>query len=472
MKISKRSVLGLVSVLVLVPAFAACEDSSAAPDDPSVPAPVTSAPTPAPGPAPPACTAPTKGPTTHKGDIAADETWRADESPHIIDYNVTIRNGRTLTIEPCAEVRIAKGAHIQVAFPGTPNSGTLVAEGTEKRPIRITGKDGARWSSVMVHAPGTARLAYVTMEGGGGGDFQDHATLLAIGDGVDGADPLVRLDHVTIAKSLGVGAWFKSGATFIPGSRDLTIKESGSDELPYPIEINEHALDALPTGSYIGNAKDEIFLVPEGGQTGGTGILVDSTMHDRGVPYHVGRSQGTSLIIGGRPDKKLVTLTIEPGVTMKFTPRSALKVQHFVNELPSTAAIKANGTADKPIVFMSAADAPAAGDWQGLWFGGVPDPSNALDHVRIEHAGYDCGCILLTCSNIGGYEGAIVFTAQPPKAFITNSKFMNIAGHGVTQGYDGTFIDFRPTNDFGGVTGCAQTRPRQAVCPTPRPACE
>jgi hypothetical protein len=470
MKTSKRSVLGLAPLFLLVPAFAACEDSSSPPPDngPSVPGPNTQEP----APVEPACTAPTKGPTLHKDDIAGDETWRADESPHIIDYNVTIRNGRTLTIEPCAEVRIAKGAHIQVAFPGTPNSGTLVAEGTEKRPIKVVGKDGARWSSIMVHAPGTARLAHVTLEGGGGGDFQDSASLVVTGDGVDGADPLVFLDHVTIAKSLGVGAWLKSGATFRPGSRDLTIEESGSDEFPYPIEISEHALDALPTGSYTGNKKDEIFLVPEGGQTSGSGILADSTMHNRGVPYHVGKSQGSSLTIGGRTDKKLVTLTIEPGVTMKFTARSAFKVQHFTNEEPSTAAIKALGTADKPIVFMSAAAVPAAGDWQGLWFGGVPDPSNMIDRVHVEHAGYDCGCILLTCSNIGAFEGAVVLTAQPSKAFITNTTFTNVAGHGITQGYDGSFVDFRPTNNFAGVTGCAQTRPRENVCPTPRPACE
>jgi hypothetical protein len=192
------------------------------------------------------------------------------------------------------------------------------------------------------------------------------------------------------------------------------------------------------------------------------------------VPYQVGRSKEHNLLIGGRTDDKLVTLTIEPGVVLRFTKGSALKVQHFTNLEPSTAALRALGTAAKPIVFTSDSATPAAGDWHGLWFGGVPDASNAIDHVRIEYAGYDCGCILNTCSQISQHEGAIILTAQPPSAFVTNTVFANIAGHGITQGYDGSFIDLKPTNTFEGVSGCAQTRPRDTAtsCPSPRPACE
>ena len=57
-----------------------------------------------------------------------------------------------------------------------------------------------------MRAPGTARFAHVTFEGGGGGDFQESATLAAYGDGEDGADPIIGVDHVTIVRSLGIGA--------------------------------------------------------------------------------------------------------------------------------------------------------------------------------------------------------------------------------------------------------------------------
>lgn len=422
----------------------------------------------------PSCPTTTTGPTVHSGDVAADEVWTAETGPHVVERTVNVRGGVKLTIAPCAEVRVKAGQYLQVAYPTTPNTGSLVAEGTAKRPIRIVGEEGARWSSLAVHAGGSARLAHVTFENGGGGDFQESATIAAYGDSEDGADPLLFADHVTVKGSLGTGVWLTRGATFVEGSKDLVVTGSGNDAFPYPLVIEEHAFDTLPTGTYTGNKVDEIMVDPAGGRTAGSGLLADGTVHDRGVPYHVGRSTGDSLRIGGRPDGKLVTMTIEPGVTMKFMPGAALKIQHFTNLEPSTAALRAIGTAAKPIVFTSASEAPAPGAWMGLWYGGVPDASNRLDHVKIAYAGGDCGCILLTCSDIAQYEGAVIFSAQPPSAFITNTSFSNIAGHGVTQGFDGELVDFKPTNTFEALSGCPQTLPRfkSRACSNPKPACE
>jgi hypothetical protein len=447
---------------------AACEPSSPEAGTPSGPGNVDPSGPATPEPTEPSCVAPAHGPTLHAGDIAKDEVWTADGSPHIVDYDVTVRSGAKLTIEPCAEVVVAKGRHIHVAYPGTPNEGSLVAVGTAKRPIRVHGKDGARWASLHVEAPGTASLAYVSLEDGGGGDFEDGATLNVVGSG-EGSLPLVQIDHVTIRGSLGTGAWLQRGAAFAAGSKELSITGSGS----YPLELSEHALDALPNGTLTGNAKDEILVVPEGSRTAGSGFLADATIHARSVPYHVGRSQGSSLIIGGRTDGKLVTVTVEPGVVMRFAKGGALKVQHFTNDKPSTGALRAVGTADQPIVLTSAEDAPGPGDWLGVWFGGVPQATNAIEHARIEYAGGDCGCVLLSCSAISQHEGAIIFTAPPPSAFVKSTKFVAIAGHGISEGYQGAFVDFRPSNTFD-VSGCAQTRPRETsqACPSPLPACD
>jgi hypothetical protein len=459
------ALLGLFSLL------AACEDStsSPAPGAPGSDVPQTGDESP-PVSNEPSCPTTTTGPTMHEYDVGENEVWTAEASPHVIEYDVSVRSGRTLTIEPCAKVLVKKGQHLMVAFPGTPNSGKLIAEGTAKRPISFAGFEGQRWASLFVYAPGTARLAHVSLEGGGGGDFEQAASLVVRGDGEDGADPLVFADNVTIEGSLGLGATFERGATFIEGSKDLRIEGSGE----YPISVSEHALDRLPTGTYTGNAKDEILIDPEGGKTAGTGFLDDATIHDRGVPYMVGRSQSESLRIGGRTDERLVTLTIEAGVKLKFGPGGALKVQHFTTDKPSTGALRALGTAAKPIVLTSAAAAPAPGDWMGLWFGGIPRDTNVIDHVKIEYAGGDCGCILNTCSAITEHEGAIIFTAQPPSAFVKNTEFAFIANHAITEGYDGAFVNFRDTNTFTSVAGCEQTRPRESTttCPLPKPACD
>jgi hypothetical protein len=451
------------SAFLLFALLAACEDGSSdhaqapgmnppAPDDE------------------PSCPTTTTGPTIHRGDVKDGEVWTAEASPHVIEGDVTVRDGAKLTIAPCAKVVVKKGQHLEVAYPLTPNEGTLIAEGTAKRPITFGGENGERWASIYVQAAGTARLAYVTLQGGGGGDFEQGASLVARGDSEAGADPVVFVDHVTIEGSQGVGALVDRGATFIEGSQDLTITGAGE----YAIQVSEHTLDRLPTGVYTGNAIDEVMVEPEGGRVAGSGFLDDATIHDRGVPYHIGRDDNDSLRIGGREDERLVTVTIEAGVVMKFMPGGALKIQQVTNEKPSTASLRALGTAEKPIVFGSAKAAPAPGDWIGLWYGGVPRDTNKLEHVKIEYAGGDCACVLNTCSQISEHEGAIIFTAQPPSAFMTSSELSNIAGHGISEGFDGDLVDFRPTNTFTNVAGCDQTRPRQidTQCPDPRPACD
>lgn len=425
--------------------------------------------------APPSCPKPTAGPTRHEYDVAEDEVWSADASPHVVDYDVRVRDGHTLTIEPCAEVLLKKGTHIQVAFPGTPNvGGTLIAEGTADRPIRFAGSDGESWASLYVHAPGTARLSYVTFEGGGGGDFEDGSTIDVLGDDELPAKPLLYVDHVTIKGSKGAGVWLQRRATFIAGSKDLSITGSGNDEHPFPLQIEEHAIDALPTGSYTGNRIDEILLRTSGTGVAGSGLTVDATLHERGVPYRMGKSKLDDFIVGPPGEGPPTTLTIEAGVVMRFEKETALRVQTFTSEEPANATIRALGTAARPIVFTSAAAAPAPGDWRGLWFGGVPMDGNALDHVRIEYAGFDCRCSLATCSDISEHDGAIVLTGRPAGAFVTNSSFKAIAGHAVTQGFTGEFVDFRPTNTFDAVSGCVQTlpRPRSGSCSTPLPACD
>lgn len=462
-----KSIIAFASLALLAAIVPACEEST-----PSSPSPDgVTPPVDAGGPAVVSCPPPTAGPTVHEtADAEENEVWTAAGSPHIVNVDVRVKDGHKLTIEPCAEVLLAKGKHLQVAFPGTPNTGTLVAEGTAEKPIRIAAKDAEPWASLYVSAPGTARLAYVTLEGGGGGDFEDGSTIDILGDGVLPADPALFVDHVTVKGSRGAGVWMQRGAAFLPGSKDLTVTGSGG----FPLQADEHAIDALPTGTFTGNAADEILLRTYGFGEAGGGLAVDATLHERGVPYHMGLTQQEDFIVGGPAGKPAATLTIEPGVVLRFQKETGLRVQTGTSSEPAHGAIRALGTAEKPIVFTSASATPTAGDWRGIWFGGIPLATNKLDHVRIEYAGHDCGCTLNTCSIDTTSEGALVFTGKPPSGLLTNSRIAHSGGHGITQGYDGEFVDLRATNTFEGIARCVQTYPRQTggSCPTPQPACD
>lgn len=411
------------------------------------------------------CPAPTSGPTLHAGGKIGDEVWSADASPHVVQGRVDITGGATLTIEPCAIVELAEGVVINVAFPGTPTTGTLLAEGTADQPIVFRGLDGARWGRIYVYEPGVARLSHVTFVEGGGADLLG-ATIVMMGDGVLPTYRGLFVDHVTVKGSLGTALMLDGLTGFADGSQQLTITESGNDDEPFPLRINEHAIDSLPSGDYTGNTVDEILVAP-------TRQLVENTrMRDLGVPYRIGRASVDRLVVGLQTAPELTTLTIDPGVTLKFHPGTWLRIEHATGAFPAAGALVAVGTAAKPITFTSAQQTPQPGDWGGLWFGGIVAPQTTLAHTQILYTGADCGCVLSTCSAIDAFEGAVIMTQQPPSGFVRDSLIAHGSGHAFVLGYTGTPVDFSEKNVFQDLGGCDAILPSMPTCPDPRPACQ
>jgi hypothetical protein len=411
---------------------------------------------------PAGCPVPTSGPTHHDTDIEGHEVWTADASPHIVDWTVDVRGGGTLEIEPCAVVQFAAGHGMNVAYPGTPTTGTLVAEGTEDQPIRFEGKGGGRWGHLFVQAPGTASLAYVTFANGGSVDNRG-ATLVASGTNEWPSPTPLAVDHVTITGSLGAGVAVDRVARFTPDSTDLVVTDSGDEAHPWPLVIGEHTIGSIPMGDYTGNAVDKIYIDPE------HSIAEDATMRDHGLPYIV--APANDLVVASGDENAPATLTIEPGVRIEMPAERSLEIEHYTGEFMASGALVALGTVDEPIVFTSASPTPQPGDWTGLWFGGVVQPTTQLDHVRIEYTGAWCGCILATCSDIAEHEGAVIMSMEPDHVFVTNSVIANGSWHGFVLGYDGSPLDFASVNEFEGMAGCPQTLPRDGACPNPLPSC-
>lgn len=408
------------------------------------------------------CVPPTKGPTTHPGGINGDETWTADTSPHVLPYDTTIY--KTLTLEPCAEVLLAGGKQVTIR-----GEGKLIAEGTATKRIHIGAKDAAApFANIRTLAPSTARFAYTTIDGGGKplATFGYLAgTLDFQGDSLKPTQETLFVDHVTIGGSLSNGIILTNNAGFAQGSNALVIKGAAV----HPLSLFARSVGGIPVGSYTGNGKDQILLpATSNNET----INETTTLHERGVPYLVGlATSGGDLRVDVPPGQPAVTLTIEPGVTMRFKKGGVFKIAVAGGTNPARASLIAVGTPDKPIVFTSDEASPAAGDWLGLRFGELPTTVNRLDYVRVEHAGGVSTTGSGSCPDNSELmnDAAIRITGWPTTQFITNTEIVGSPTNGVDRGWrdDREKIDFLSTIKFTNVALCNQTYPPTAgnVCP-------
>jgi hypothetical protein len=411
------------------------------------------------------CAPPTKGPTTHGGGSSADgdETWTADTSPHLLTVDTTIYG--TVTLEPCAEVLIAEGKTVTVR-------GKLIAEGTATRRIHIGAKDAGK-AFASIHAAGAPlRFAYTTIDGGGAplNVPIDLAGMLDLqGDNLQPTQELLSVDHVTLQGSASNGVVLRDGAGFSADSNALVVGSSAS----HPVSVFARSVGGIPVGSYTGNADDTILLPTT---SGNDTINETTTLHERGVPYLVGHAtSGGDLRVDTTVGKPDVTLTIEPGVIMKFKKGGVLRIAVASSASPARASLVAVGTAAKKIVFTSAEAAPAAGDWLGLRFGELPTVADKVEFARVEYAGGTSTSGSGSCPDNSELmnDAALRITGAPPSQFVTNTEIVESLTNGIDRGWrsDQPVIDFLPTNTFANVALCQQTFPPTAnnVCPSTVP---
>lgn len=416
------------------------------------------------------CEAPTAGPTEHAGFLAADETWTADASPHHITSNLTVDSGLHLTLEACATVELDPAVSFLV-------DGTLTAAGTATRRITFTqATSGSRYESLWIRAPGSADLAYVTLEGGGATPGSSYGATVR----VEGAWPpseTITVDHVTIRDSAGTGLWMSKWAIFGAGSTDLTITDSGESEptYPFPLRTTLNALGSIPTGDYTGNAEDTILVI---GESPHYMVEEDDTVPNRGVPYQMGGLGGFgTLEIFGISGP---TLTIEAGVEIQFTAAGSGGL--FVGSGTAGAEqgrVVAEGTTADPVVFTGVGT-PIAGMWEGVTFEGTLANTSVLDHVEILNAGAHggdngFGCPLIGAGGAPGNatDGAIKIFAEPSASFITNTHIEDSSSHGIYRAWIGAQVDFTATNSFTNVAWCEQVEPKDPVDPCPTtPTCQ
>ena len=400
------------------------------------------------------CIPPSGAGTTHRS-ITAPETWTAADSPHLVPFDIEIN--AQLTLEPCAVVLLAKQSTVTVSA-----GGSIVANGSAQQPVNIGAKDAAPWASIRALDGGTLSFAYTTLSDGGdplnaGADLSGALDVRA--DQNMPPAEILHVDHVTIADSASQGVYLHESGAFSATSTELTILGSKG----YPIFASANLAGTIPNGTYTGNGVDEILL---SGTDVGTSIAAwDVTFADLGVPYHVGTTAGSGrLDVGGNPKTK-ATLTIDPGVTLRFKKGGELTVDYLPGNTAASGTLIAVGTAKKPITLTSAEPKPAAGDWLGVIFGGLPNATDQLDFVHVEFAGGASTSGSSSCPYPGEpiNDAAIRIYGAPQSAFITNSLISDSAAHGIDRGWAS---DLQPdfladgTNMFARIARCTQTTPK------------
>jgi hypothetical protein len=434
------------------------------------------------------CPAATGAGTDHSDSyITTNTTWTAAGSPHRVTSSFRIEPNITLTLEPCATVKVAGGLVITV-------TGKLVAAGQAGKPVTIDSSGpGVRWGYITTRAtpasPGPITtfidLAYTKLVNGGLTDINGLGLIDLRGNySSDPRQGILRVNNVSIdgtGGDYGYGVVLREGAAFTADSTALTIKNAAT----YPLHVTAKLVGSIPPGTYTGNGVNEIIW------EGGTSLPVDedTTIHDRGIPYRLGEpvtGNGADMRVGlSGTGAALTTLTIEAGVTIKVHPAGRLLMQTSLNSIPGSGyhpsgSLIALGTAAKPITFTSAAATPAPGDWVAVWFDGgdnsTPAPNARLDYVHVEYAGGPTYASGFHCISGNSYsfdeDSAILMFGPPATPFVTNSTISWSAADGIGRSYQADpSPDFMSGNTFISVARCKQSYPHPvaAACPTNPP---
>ena len=401
------------------------------------------------------CAAPTGAGTTH-GSINAAETWTEAGSPHIVPFDIGI--AAPLTIQECAVVRIVKSGTVTVM----PN-GSLVANGSPGRPVTFEAKvAGQAWASIR-NLGGTLSLNHAVLSGGGD-PLSTNPAYVGVLHMQSSSVGNFHVDDVDIGGSLSQGVYINGPVGFDASSQNLRVHGSAG----YPVHVYARVIGSVPSGTYTGNGHDAIAIAGSGGP-----VVGDQTMHNRGVPWHVGSGADSGRMdVNSQVNGQVTVLTIEPGVTVQFPPGGILNVEPLNGSGTARGALIAIGgpaPADR-IVFTSDQPVPKAGDWLGIGFGSTIDPRNVMQNVRVEFAGGSS----LSGSNSCPYPGVVINDAAirifgpPSSQFITATEIRSSAKFGIDRGWRADLQpDFLPGNTFTAVASCKVTTPRtfNGVCP-------
>lgn len=189
----------------------------------------------------------------------------------------------------------------------------------------------------------------------------------------------------------------------LPLTADLSLgidQRLAIDVAPIPVDVGADApiipaIDAAAVDVGAGVDVAAVDLAPavclENPRFTGGSVTKDTTLAKACSPYTI---KSTINVEGN------ATLTIEPGVVVKFETNASVWIGHN-----SVGKLVAQGTAADPITLTSAASFPAAGDWEGLHFWDNAMAGNVVSYVSLANCGKGGAACLLADSGVN--DGAV-----------------------------------------------------------------
>jgi hypothetical protein len=373
---------------------------------------------------------------THASNVTVDETWAGDGTVHVIPNSINIVAPATVTIQPCATVKIASGAGIDVR--GNAAGGTnakLVANGGvlagDLSPVVFQNMNGdltPRWGRLRgLDKNSLVELHWTYLFGGGNvGGSQLNAVLSMNGTSTL-PDPVLKVDNVIVDAPGGAGIYFSSAA-FTSDSTVLQVQDTAGASVAMP------AMALGSIGAAMLGASADIQVVENANIFDNLTIATQVPIRFKTDGVHVGGLAPTFVAN--------VTLTLGPGVTLKFQGNTGPPLVTFGDvgqAQDKNAALVVQGTALEPVLFTSGAATPQPGDWAGLYL--QTSNGSQIDHAIIEYAGGDaaigpqsCGPIDSSIHQRARNTAALIVgdgTDQqyvPPAGLVTNTTFRNNTG--------------------------------------------